>query len=131
MSNRAKKLLWDFRNNERNLAKKNQTLRRKIETSMRTVDAKFCPGYYVYFHFGSRAHLWWVSNLGLESRPFLSCQVFESLCVVSCSFHVNSRFMSNCHLCLNVFSSDHVVSYCSLSLVIDFCLCQMSCNCVL
>ena len=63
----------------------------------------------------------WVSNLVLVLVFFiyLFCQVFESLCV-SYLFHVNCRFMSNCYLCLNVFSSNHVVSYCSMSLVLIF-----------
>ena len=35
------------------------------------VDAKFCPGYYAYFSFfRPRAHLWRVSNLGLEPCHF-------------------------------------------------------------
>ena len=45
--------------------------------------------------------------------------VFESLCV-SYLFWVNCHFMSNCYLCLSVFSSNHVVSYCSISLVLIF-----------
>ena len=43
-----------------------------------SVDAQFCPGYCVYFHFGPRAHLWRVSNLGLEPCPFLLYRVFKS-----------------------------------------------------
>ena len=62
------------------------------------------------FEFGSRT---------LSFSFYLFCQVFESLCV-SHIFHVNCRFMSNCYLCLNVFSSNHVVSYYSMSLVLIF-----------
>ena len=82
------------------------------------VDAQFCPGYCVYFHFGAttvyfhfgpRARLWGVSNLGLEpcSFPFiyLFYLVFESLCV-SYLFRVKCRFMSICYLYSNIVSSN-------------------------
>ena len=41
------------------------------------VDAQFCPGYCVLL-FGPRAHLWRVSNLGLEPCPFLFAYLFYS-----------------------------------------------------
>ena len=50
----------------------------------------------------------WTSNLVLFF--YLFYRVFESLCV-SYLFHVNCRFMSSCYLCLNIFSSNHVVLY--------------------
>ena len=81
---------------------------------MDVVNASFCPSHCVYFHFGPQAHLQQGSNLGLEPSPFrfiyLLYRVFESLCV-SYLFRVNCRFMSIFYLCLNVFSSNHVVSY--------------------
>ena len=71
---------------------------------------QICSGYCLYFHFGPQAHLWRVSNLGLEPYPFLFYRVLESFCI---SFYfvfilrihlfcVNCRFMSNCYLCLNI-----------------------------
>ena len=68
-----------------------------------SVDAQFCPGYYVYFHFGPQAHLWRGSNLDLESCPFLLYRVFKSFCIW-CLFH--------CHLSLNIC---RVILYCAMS----------------
>ena len=89
---------------------------------MLSVDAQFCPDYCVYFcpFYYYLCISSWVSNLVLVFLfIYLFCQVFESLCV-SYLFRVNCRFMSNCYLCLNVFSSNRVVSYCSMSLVLIF-----------
>ena len=62
-------------------------------------------------------------NLGLELCLFVSfiyfIRVFESLCV-GYLFRVNCRFMSNCYLCLSVFSSNQVVSYCSMFFMLMF-----------
>ena len=62
------------------------------------VDAQFCPGYRVYFHFGPRAHLWRISNLGLEPCPFLLYQVFESFCIsyLFRVYFVSNRYLSCC-----------------------------------
>ena len=48
------------------------------------VDAQFCPGYCVYFHFGPRTHCWRGSSLGLEPVSlcwYLFYRVSESFCV--------------------------------------------------
>ena len=46
------------------------------------VDAKFRPGYCVYFHFGPQTHLWRVSNLGLEPCPFYFIESLSHLVLV-------------------------------------------------
>ena len=43
---------------------------RKLKLNKDCVDAQFCPGYCVHFHFGPWAHLWRVLNLGLEPCLF-------------------------------------------------------------
>ena len=54
------------------------------------VDAKFCSGYCIYFHFGPWAHLWRILNLDLEPCPFFyfieSLSRFEL--VISCPFRI-------------------------------------------
>ena len=67
----------------------------------------FCPGYCVYFE--PRAHLWGVSNLGLEPCPFLLYRVFKSFWIsyfISCLFHIYSSFIVKCH-----FVSLRIMSY--------------------
>ena len=86
-------------------------------------DAQFCPGYCVDFHFGPRAicdeFRVRVSNL-VFVFSFIYFVKSLSHYVLVIYFMINRRFMSNCYLCLNVLSSNHVVSYCSLSLVLIF-----------
>ena len=75
------------------------------------VDAKFCPGYCVYFHFGPWAYLWRVSNLGLEPCP---CFFIESLSRFCISYLFGVYLAFNYYLSLNVmfvFVSYHVVFF--------------------
>ena len=48
------------------------------------VDAQFCPGYCVYFHFGPRAQLWRVSNLDLKPLSCILLFILSSLWVIMC-----------------------------------------------
>ena len=73
------------------------------------VDAQFCPGYFVYFHFWASGPCVTSFEFGPRNLSFsfyLFCQFFKSLCA-SYLFHVNCRFMFNCYLCLNVLSSNY------------------------
>ena len=73
------------------------------------VDAKFCPGYCVYFYFGLWAHLWRGSSLGLEPCPFISFVRFiESLsrfCIscLLCLFRIQLLFVVKCHVALVIY----------------------------
>ena len=60
------------------------------------VDAKFCPGYCVYFLFGPRAHLWRGSNLDLEPCHFLSTLSSLLSHLVLVIYFVSNRYLSCC-----------------------------------
>ena len=76
-------------------------------TQKTSVDAQFCPGYYIYFHFGPWAHLWRVSNLGLEPCPFilliLFYRVLESFFIYSFISYL-SFVLVKCHVCVRFVS---------------------------
>ena len=80
------------------------------ECRIYVVDAKFCPDYCVYFHFGPRTHLWRVSNLGLEPCPYLfySCLAFiccHDLITVRVIFHMfRSVFRYQVFVCVFFFN---------------------------